>query len=66
VITDLSHLAADGPWITSQSGNMDSANTPAMTGPGSPPAGADRGAPTVVASDHVPVGTPPGRVATAS
>lgn len=36
---DLSHMAANGPWATSQAGgNMMSSNEQAMTAPGSPPA----------------------------
>lgn len=36
---DLSGMAANGPWVTSQAGgNMMSSTEQAMTGPGSPPA----------------------------
>lgn len=36
---DLSHLAAAGPWVTSQAGgNMVSSNEQAQTGPGTQPA----------------------------
>jgi hypothetical protein len=61
---DLSHLAANGPWVSSQAGgNMISGNDQAQTGPGSPPADPlpDRdhqGDPSVTASDTRPVGTP--------
>lgn len=62
---DLSHLALDGPWVTSQAaGNMTASNAGAMTGPGSPPvdpAPSSQGDPHVTASGNVPVGTPPER-----
>ena len=55
---DLSDLAANGPWVTSQAGgNMMSSNEQAMTAPGSPPADPlpDRehqGDPTVTLTDN--------------
>ena len=70
MITDLSHLAADGPWVTSQAGgNMTSSNAAAMTAPGSPPADplpdrTHQGDPAVSSSDTVPVGTPPAKITT--
>jgi hypothetical protein len=54
---DLSALAKNGPWISSQAGgNMQSSNEQAQTAPGSPPADPlpDRehqGDPTVTATD---------------
>lgn len=59
---DLSQMAANGPWVTSQAaGNMISSNEQAMTGPGSEPVDPlpDRtrqGDPHVTMSDDVPVG----------
>ena len=68
---DLSHLAQNGPWITSQAGgNMVSSNEQAMTAPGSKPTDplpdrTDQGDPTVNFSGPVlPVGTPPPRIST--
>lgn len=64
---DLSHLALDGPWVTSQAaGNMASGNEQAQTAPGSVPVDPmpDRdhqGDPVVGTSGRRPVGTPPGR-----
>lgn len=64
---DLSHLAANGPWVTSQAGgNMVSSNDQAMTGPGSEPVDPlpDRehqGEPKVTFTQSVPLGTIPGR-----
>lgn len=67
---DLSHMARNGPWVTSQAGgNMISSNEQALTAPGSPAADPlpDRdhqGDPSVTASGTRPVGTPPARVTT--
>jgi hypothetical protein len=67
---DLSHLARNGPWVTSQAGgNMTSSNMEALTAPGSPPSDplpdrTSQGDPVVSASDTVPVGTPPSRITT--
>ena len=67
---DLSSLAKDGPWITSQDGgNMIHDNDPAMTGPGSPPvtplpARKEQGNPTVTYTGDVPVGSKPDRSGT--
>lgn len=68
-VQDLSHLAANGPWATSQAGgNMVSSNEQAMTGPGSPPVDPlpDRdhqGDPHVSFTEDVALGTPPPRAA---
>jgi hypothetical protein len=65
---DLSEMARNGPWVTSQAaGNMTSSNDEAMTAPGSQPVDplpdrADQGDPKVTSSDDVPVGTPAARV----
>ena len=67
---DLSDLARNGPWVTSQAGgNMVSSNAEAQTAPGSLPSDTlpDRdhqGDPAVTASDMVPLGTPPARITT--
>ncbi len=64
---DLSALARNGPWVTSQAGgNMISSNEQAMTGPGSEPVDPlpdrDRqGDPHVTYTGDVPVGTAPAR-----
>lgn len=67
---DLSSLAADGPWITSQAaGNMTSSNEGAMTGKGSEPVDplpdrSEQGDPKVGFTDTLNVNYPPGRVKT--
>jgi hypothetical protein len=66
---DLSNLAKNGPWITSQAGgNMMSSTEQAMTAPGSHPADPlpdrdEQGDPKVSYSGpQLPVGTPPPRI----
>jgi len=68
---DLSSLAKDGPWVTSQEGgNMYSDMKPAMTAPGSAPTtpvpklASEKADPTVEDSDSVPVGSKPDRSGT--
>jgi hypothetical protein len=58
---DLSGMARNGPWVTGQEAGIIQPAGQGMDGPGSPPAGADAGAPAVTVSDRIPVGTPPGR-----
>ena len=64
---DLSGLAKNGPWVTSQAaGNMMSSNEQAMTAPGSVPVDplpdrARQGDPAVDPGPQRPVGTPAGR-----
>jgi hypothetical protein len=62
---DLSPLAKDSMWVTSQAaGNMTSSTEKAMTAPGSRPVDplpdrASQGDPSVDLGDALPVGTPP-------
>jgi hypothetical protein len=57
-VQDLSSMAANGPWITSQAaGNMQSSNQQAMSGPGTQPVDplpdrTHQGNPTVTPLDH--------------
>ena len=65
---DLSSLAKDGPWVTSQAGgNMMSSNELAMTGKGTEPADPlpdreNQGDPKVGVTDTLNLNYPPGRI----
>ena len=65
---DLSALARDSMWVTSQEGgNLVHDNSPAMTAPGTTPAtpqppAENQANPKVGTSADLPVGTPPRRV----
>jgi hypothetical protein len=65
---DLSQMARNGPWITSQAGgNMTSSTAGAMTAQGSQPVDplpdrSKQGDPELAMSDTVPVGGPPNRI----
>jgi hypothetical protein len=67
-VQDLSSLAENGPWVTSQAGgNMMSSNEQAMTGKGTDPADPlpdreNQGDPKVGVTDTLQLNYPPGRI----